>query len=198
MKKLVWLAAAAAASASLAATAASAATTVVNFDDLTGIGQVPNGYAGIIWNDNWSYYDYAQSPYTPSSGSTRIYNLTSALVRPQFASFDFTTPVRFDGAMLAGNPITSVSFHLYLGGVLVHDGAAQAPTATPTFLSSGYAGPVDKVVVEDDDPTRFYDWYVLDDVTFSSVPEPATWAMMLFGFGALGALLRTRRRAAAA
>lgn len=28
----------------------------------------------------------------------------------------------------------------------------------------------------------------------SAVPEPATWAMLLFGFGALGLLLRSRRR----
>ena len=30
------------------------------------------------------------------------------------------------------------------------------------------------------------------------VPEPATWAMMLMGFGGLGALLRRRRGLAAA
>lgn len=29
----------------------------------------------------------------------------------------------------------------------------------------------------------------------SAVPEPATWAMMLFGFGGMGAALRRRRRA---
>ena len=32
----------------------------------------------------------------------------------------------------------------------------------------------------------------------SAVPEPATWAMMLVGFGGLGAAMRTRRRSAAA
>lgn len=31
-------------------------------------------------------------------------------------------------------------------------------------------------------------------VTLTAVPEPATWAMMLVGFGGLGALLRRRRR----
>ncbi len=36
-----------------------------------------------------------------------------------------------------------------------------------------------------------------DDVSVAGVPEPATWAMMMIGFGGMGALLRTRRRTAA-
>jgi hypothetical protein len=38
---------------------------------------------------------------------------------------------------------------------------------------------------------------LLDNVVVS-VPEPATWAMMLVGFGGLGAAMRSRRRLAAA
>jgi hypothetical protein len=34
-------------------------------------------------------------------------------------------------------------------------------------------------------------------VPTDAVPEPATWAMMLMGFGAAGAILRRRRRALA-
>jgi hypothetical protein len=43
---------------------------------------------------------------------------------------------------------------------------------------------------------------VFDDVTFGSkdpgpkVPEPASWAMMLAGFGAIGSAMRSRRKAA--
>ncbi len=42
--------------------------------------------------------------------------------------------------------------------------------------------------------------FVLDDMSFSggAVPEPATWAMMILGFGAVGSLLRRRRTAALA
>ena len=35
-------------------------------------------------------------------------------------------------------------------------------------------------------------------VNLTAVPEPATWGMMLLGFGALGAMLRTRRRSTTA
>ena len=35
-------------------------------------------------------------------------------------------------------------------------------------------------------------------LTFAQVPEPAAWTLMLVGFGALGASLRSRRRIAAA
>ncbi len=35
----------------------------------------------------------------------------------------------------------------------------------------------------------------IDDLRLGSAPEPASWALMLVGFGALGASLRSRRRA---
>ncbi len=46
----------------------------------------------------------------------------------------------------------------------------------------------------------FFFGYGLDDLTFNSgpsgggVPEPASWALMILGFGGVGALLRQRRR----
>jgi hypothetical protein len=40
--------------------------------------------------------------------------------------------------------------------------------------------------------------FALDDMSFGAVPEPATWAMMIMGFGAAGALLRRRRAFVAA
>jgi hypothetical protein len=35
--------------------------------------------------------------------------------------------------------------------------------------------------------------FALDDITLSVAPEPATWAMMIVGFGFAGAALRRRR-----
>lgn len=47
----------------------------------------------------------------------------------------------------------------------------------------------------DTDPT-YSSQLLLDNVSVA-VPEPSTWALMLLGFGALGAALRQRRNAAA-
>jgi len=45
------------------------------------------------------------------------------------------------------------------------------------------------------DPDPGYSSKLLLDNVSAAVPEPATWAMMLLGFGALGAVLRQRRNA---
>jgi hypothetical protein len=34
---------------------------------------------------------------------------------------------------------------------------------------------------------------ILDDVSLANVPEPATWAMMILGFGAAGSMIRRRK-----
>jgi len=62
---------------------------------------------------------------------------------------------------------------------------ATATTEALKFLSDG--APANNLP-----PVAF-----LDGVSLTMVPEPATWAIMLVGFGALGAALRRRRALAA-
>ncbi len=45
-----------------------------------------------------------------------------------------------------------------------------------------------------DDPGNGYWGPALDNVSMTAVPEPATWAMMIIGFGAAGSMVRTARR----
>ena len=35
---------------------------------------------------------------------------------------------------------------------------------------------------------------LIDNVVVTSVPEPATWAVMVLGFGGMGAAMRNKRR----
>lgn len=87
------------------------------------------------------------------------------------------------------------------GPALSFTNAINNPTGSPginfQFFSTGYVATSNQVTI------RFFngvgnDNYVgLDNVSLA-VPEPATWALMIMGFGSAGAMLRRRRTFAAA
>ena len=153
------------------------ADTVVTFDDLPD-GTVPDGYGGINWGGVWTAYSEPQYPYTPESSPSRVYT-------PQTGAgeytFSFVTPGQvFDGAYFAGNSSATVYFDLYYNSSLVWTSASLDPSDTPTYLASGYSGPVDTVGVY----SASNDFYVMDNVTYgtASVPEPSSvcsWAWEL-------------------
>ena len=90
----------------------------------------------------------------------------------QYSSFSTPTPIRFsNGDNLIGLSATSggdtfFGFAFTTNSVLNSIGFATAPGATVTATTAITA----------------------------AVPEPATWAMMLIGFGAMGVSMRRRRR----
>jgi hypothetical protein len=71
---------------------------------------------------------------------------------------------------------------------------ASFTTETLDFTPSTANGSIDFIGI----PVANNSLSAIDNLTIStaSVPEPATWAMMLVGFGGLGAAMRARRRAA--
>ncbi|MEW5687592.1 MAG: PEPxxWA-CTERM sorting domain-containing protein [Pseudomonadota bacterium] len=174
--------------------AAAATTIVLDFDDLTGLGAMPSTYQGVAFED-FSYYDTPKLPQYPTkSGMTSLY-ANYDRHQPGSAStsiFRFGDDVRFDGAWFAGR--LAVVFELYRDGQRVHTSSPLGLNSTMQYLASGYDGLVDEV--------RLYgnsgNW-VMDDLTYSvgdfaaPAPEPATWAMMILGFGAAGAVIRRRR-----
>ncbi|PZQ54501.1 MAG: hypothetical protein DI570_22925 [Phenylobacterium zucineum] len=174
--------------------AAAATTIVLNFDDLTGFGAMPATYEGVQFED-FSHYDTPKLPEYPTrSGKTSLYSNYDRH-KPGSAStsiFRFGDDVRFDGAWFSGK--LAVAFAMYRDGQLVHSSSSLALDSTMQYLGSGYDGLVDEV--------RLYgnsgNW-VMDDLTYTTgitagVPEPATWALMILGFGSAGVALRSRRR----
>lgn len=85
--------------------------------------------------------------------------------------------------------------------IFVYNGATLLATVAGTvttgqFILSYSAASITRVAVA---PGSFNDWVGVDNINFTpiaagAVPEPATWAMLVGGFGLVGASMRRRRR----
>ena len=72
--------------------------------------------------------------------------------------------------------------------------SSQRTTAANLFFRRPYAAGANNT------PRSVQDWQANSTGTFSAlgIPEPATWGLMIFGFGGAGAMLRSNRRRALA
>jgi hypothetical protein len=116
-------------------------------------------------------------------------------------TFNFTTPDGFTltsldiSSLIAGNNLmTNIDFStVTLNGVNFN----ILSTGTQEFRNL-----LNQTIVAGANNTLFVSGTTGGDASFSgninfaaaAVPEPATWAMMLFGFGAVGYSMRSRRR----
>jgi hypothetical protein len=164
--------------------------TVLTFDDLSGAGPMPNGYAGFNWS-GWYHYDHFDGPfYQPKSGSTRITDPGNTGSNNSFSS---ASEFVFDGASFSGPTATTLHYQLYRGSDLVHTSPTVRMTGSYMFVPSGYSGAVTKVTVL----AVVSDQYVMDDVVISAVPEPETYALALMGIAAVAFHVRRRGLASA-
>ncbi len=82
---------------------------------------------------------------------------------------------------------------LYFGGPVLFSGSESAPSFLPT---DGSLGSTLQPVTLFDDAGISYTFSIEDCGCdpLAAVPEPATWGMMIAGFGIMGAALRSRRQ----
>lgn len=168
--------------------ASAAHAKVLSFDDIGTDGTVPANYGGLDWSSaGWSVFSGEQAPYTPHSGDWRV--TTSWGGTDAGSEIRFTSPSVFNGAWFAGYGDATVTFELYAGGALVATSATLDPSASPSFLASGYSGLIDAVRVS----SPYHTFFVMDDFSFTpAVPEPGTYLMMLVGLAAVTATARRR------
>jgi hypothetical protein len=171
---------------------------LITFDDINTGGSyvaVPNGYQGFNWSDIYA-----------EDGAALGIGYANGVVSTPNAGFNgFGTPGSFSA--VSGTFIFNSAYFTGAFGaenVNVSDNLGDSATfsvneTTPTLETFNWAGvtTITVAAVPDGEFTQV----VFDNLTVngSVVPEPATWGLMLVGFGgvgALGALRASRRRTA--
>jgi hypothetical protein len=158
------------ASALIAVQPAVPTQTVITFEDLSGSGPLPlDQYAaqGMHFAGTPYYYQWEQWPWTPHSGSTRVYPEHSSGT----LSVTFDVAKSFVGAWLAGPPASASLACTDADNKAVGSTTWITLSPTPTYLSlvgSGirkcaFTGPPGQ--------------WILDDVTFDS-PEAITFGAL--------------------
>lgn len=182
-------------------TAASADTTL-GFDDIPEGTVASNQYNGlVISGGSVLTLDSILNPqFPPRSDPNVLYNYADANI-----SILFTTAVDSIGGYITGNTVVTLS--AYDGATLLGTISTSGPNyvgsgGTPNeFLQLMFPNITSAVFTG---VSGFENSFTLDDltvggdITVNGIPEPATWAMMLIGFGAIGASMRRRRSPAVA
>lgn len=205
---------AAVAAALLTAAAPAAAQTVLNFDTIGSTAVVPfSSYGGFSWATgapsapNWAAVDIDQECPSCSPTGLRGGRTSGAYVAAQYYEFlaTITSPQQFRMVSTqlssAWRDNLTVQFGGYLAGQLVWSSSeVVGRSATLVTFNSGMIDELRIFSTGGGAPSGggTSAGAVFDDFTYSlsavsGVPEPATWALMTLGFGAIGGTIRRRR-----
>lgn len=183
----------------VAAAPSQAATTVLTFDDISEGTVATNQYTGLTISGGsvLTQNSGLNSIYPPFSTPNVLYNYSSNTI-----GIDFTSPVDSVGGYITGS--TSVILSVFSGGTLLgtiatsganYTGSGGTPNAFLNLAFSNITSATFRAA------TGGGNSFTLDNLTVGgtiinntgAVPEPATWALMILGFGAIGASMRRRR-----
>ena len=187
--------------AALVAPAAQAVT--LDFDSQGGT--VANGYGGLDWAN---FYTLDATTYDASG-------YVNGLVSPKLVALNgFGNPASISGSgftlnsgyfTAAWNDGLTVDAQGFVGGVLTFSKTFVIDTAGPTLEAFNWANLSGVTFTSSGGVSHGYngggEHFALDNLTVNesgAVPEPASWALMLGGFGMVGGAMRARRRTAVA
>lgn len=199
----------------VAAVLAVAGTTAANavvlgFDDLgtNAYTSLPNSYQGFVW-DYWATINGPN--YGPSGYANGVVSGENSACGCAGDFGQAISSINAGGALFtldsgyftsAWNDGATLLVEGYAGGGLLFSSSHVLDTTGPSFLSFGWSG-LDEVQfsISGGTPSGLPgsgDYFAVDNLLLAVVPEPATWGMMIAGFGLAGAALRRRRAVAIA
>ena len=185
----------------LAASAHAAADLTVDYGS-TGTPYSADGSFQLVEAGN-PFGDAPRTVVNDTGGTLSGSGSAAAITTPEFSiDLTFTTTGKslFQADLSSALPDEPLSLSLFDGATLLKSatapgGGTGSLAATPIVLSAGtYVLNISGAL----DPSLEAEGGFDFSGTAAAVPEPATWAMMLIGFGGLGAALRGSRRLAAA
>ena len=173
-------------------------TTLGNFDQLGGM---PSDELTLLAGDAAHNLTVFQSPAGPvlSGNGTQGYPVFDAIGEGAVSLLFSTDQSQFGFQLAGGNGGNAyISFFRNDGSLIDSFTLSSLPVvASYGFTRDGGLHDIRGVSIWNDDLTGFGFRNFLYDVP-SAVPEPASWALMLVGFGAIGLAMRRRRRPALA
>jgi len=191
-----------------------AGAVVLNFDDLETVGlpAIPSGYGGLNW-DNFRTADGLSLtggyPAATVSANNVAFNGGGGIATISSSTTFFLTSAYITAAWYDG---LSVQVDGFKYGSLVYSQLFSPSATAPTLISFNHAL-IDSAVFTSFGGTQHPSYktgggfhFALDNLainegasnpgTSGAVPEPASWAMLIAGFGLAGGALRKQRKQA--